>query len=106
MQGLGKSTSLGTRNRDCCGKTSEGSHQDGKTPQKKPGQATTISFHQEITPARTCIREDICSLEKFSQKGSELRNKWNRWRQSAVTWVFVAQRMVHRETEFLLPEIL
>lgn len=65
-----------------------------------------ISFHQEITPAHTSIREDAYSLEKCSQKGSELRNKWNRWRQSAVTWVFVAHRMVHRAAEFLLPEIL
>lgn len=65
-----------------------------------------ISFHQEITPAHTGIREDAYSLEQFSQKGSELRNKWNRWRQSAVTWVFVAHRMVHRAAEILLPEIL
>ena len=49
MQGLGKSTSLGTRNSDCCGNATEGSHQEGKTQQKKPGQTTTISFHQEIT---------------------------------------------------------
>lgn len=65
-----------------------------------------ISFHQEIIPAHTSIREDAYSLEKLSQKGSELRNKWTRWRQSAVTWVFVAHRMGHRAAEFLLPDIL
>ena len=42
MQGLGKSTSLGTRNSDCCGNTIEGSHQEGKHSRR--GQAKPQLF--------------------------------------------------------------